>query len=149
VLTRESPGGGSRIYHHTLRSLLQIPNKQVAIRVAALQVIQQDPQMNELESLLGFFASFVLDTEVVTQILRWDMAVLRESPWYQEILQQGAQRERSLVLRQLTRRLGSLSPALQTQVMALPLEKLENLGEALLDFQGTIDLVDWLESHLV
>jgi Domain of unknown function (DUF4351) len=29
------------------------------------------------------------------------------------------------------------------------LEKLENLGEALLDFQGTIDLVDWLESHLV
>jgi predicted transposase YdaD len=31
----------------------------------------------------------VLNTEVVAQILRWDMAVLRESPWYQEILQQG------------------------------------------------------------
>jgi predicted transposase YdaD len=34
------------------------------------------------------------------------MAVLRESPWYQEIQQEG---EQSLVLRQLTRRIGEVA----------------------------------------
>lgn len=46
----------------------------------ALQVLRADPQLNQLESLLAFFASFVLDTPLVQQIMRWDMAVLRESP---------------------------------------------------------------------
>lgn len=47
---------------------------------------------NELEPLLAFFASFVLETRLVQQIMRWDMAVLRESPWYQEILEEGLER---------------------------------------------------------
>jgi predicted transposase YdaD len=57
----------------------------------ALQVLRTNQQLNELESLLAFFATFVLETPLVQQIMRWDMAVLRESPWYQEILQQGQQ----------------------------------------------------------
>jgi predicted transposase YdaD len=55
----------------------------------AVQLLRLDESLSELEPLLGFFASFVLDTELVSQILRWDMAVLRESPWYQEIEQKG------------------------------------------------------------
>ncbi|MFB2837910.1 Rpn family recombination-promoting nuclease/putative transposase [Floridanema evergladense] len=55
----------------------------------ALQVLRTDEQLNDLESLLAFFATFVLETPLVQQIMRWDMAVLRESPWYQEILRQG------------------------------------------------------------
>ncbi len=55
----------------------------------ALSALQQDPTLAELESLLAFFASFVLETEVVAEIMRWDMTVLRESPWYQEIEQRG------------------------------------------------------------
>jgi predicted transposase YdaD len=31
----------------------------------------------------------VLESQLVQQIMRWDMAVLRESPWYQEIEQRG------------------------------------------------------------
>lgn len=46
----------------------------------AVQRLRQDASLNELEPLLAFFASFVLDTKLVRQILRWDMAVLRESP---------------------------------------------------------------------
>jgi predicted transposase YdaD len=46
----------------------------------ALNQLRSDQQLVELESLLAFFASFVLDSEVVRQIMRWDMAVLRESP---------------------------------------------------------------------
>ncbi|MFB2880229.1 transposase, partial [Aerosakkonemataceae cyanobacterium BLCC-F46] len=57
----------------------------------ALQVLRTDEQLNDLESLLAFFASFVLETPLVQQIMRWDMAVLRESPWYQEILQKGVE----------------------------------------------------------
>ena len=47
-----------------------------------------------LEALLGLFASFVLDVETIQQIVRWDMTVLRESPWYQEILQEGLEQGR-------------------------------------------------------
>jgi predicted transposase YdaD len=124
----------------------------------AVQILQQDPQLNELESLLAFFASFVLETEVVAQILRWDMAVLRESPWYQEILLQGeqrgitlgAQREAvALSLRQLARRLrlDSLPDAFRTQIEQLDLPQLEALSEALLDFQTLADLETWLQNH--
>ncbi|MGF1576670.1 MAG: Rpn family recombination-promoting nuclease/putative transposase [Cyanophyceae cyanobacterium] len=62
-----------------------------AVIRAALRQLQRDPVLSELESLLAFFARFVLDSEIVAQILRWDMAVLRESPWYEEIKQEGIQ----------------------------------------------------------
>ncbi|MBS1252049.1 MAG: hypothetical protein MAG451_01085 [Anaerolineales bacterium] len=55
----------------------------------ALTRLRAEPQLSELESLLAFFASFVLETELVRKIMRWDMTVLRESPWYQEILEEG------------------------------------------------------------
>jgi len=47
------------------------------------------PEGEQLETLLGLFASFVLDIETIQQLVRWDMNVLRESPWYQEILAEG------------------------------------------------------------
>jgi predicted transposase YdaD len=133
-------------------------NQQTVRR--ALVKLQQNEQLVELESLLGFFASFVLDTELVRQILRWDMAVLRESPWYQEIQQEGEQRgeqrgrtegrtegEKSLILRLLSRRVGTLPAGVEAQVQALELPKLEALGEALLDFTGVDDLVGWLAAN--
>jgi predicted transposase YdaD len=72
------------------------------------------------------------------------MAVLRESPWYQEIQQEG---EQSLVLRQLTRRIGEVAPALRSQVQSLSLIQIEALGEALLDFSAPSDLVNWLQAN--
>ena len=68
---------------------------EVAVIQEAVQLLQQDEQLSELESLLGFFASFVLETELVSQILSWDMTVLRESPWYQEIQQEGVLKGRA------------------------------------------------------
>jgi predicted transposase YdaD len=46
----------------------------------------------------------------------------------------GLQRERALVLKQLNRKLGDLSPQLQAQVSAFSIEKVESLGEALFRF---------------
>jgi len=53
--------------------------------------IRRQPGLEELESVLAFFASFVLEPEVVTRMMRWDMTILRESPWYEAILQEGRQ----------------------------------------------------------
>lgn len=58
----------------------------------ALQILRADQQLNQLETVLAFFATFVLDSALVKEIMRWDMAVLRESPWYQEILREGEKR---------------------------------------------------------
>jgi len=58
----------------------------------ALHLLCADERLHELETLLAFFASFVLKTELVAQSMRWDMTVLRESPWYQEAEQRGEQR---------------------------------------------------------
>jgi Domain of unknown function (DUF4351) len=44
----------------------------------------------------------------------------------------------------LTRKLGSLSPELTTKVSELSLDRLESLGEDLLDFQEVGDLENWL-----
>ncbi len=105
---------------------------------------QKDEQLIELESLLGFFASFVLETNVIQQIMRWDMTVLRESPWYQEILHEG---ERKVVLRQLKNKLGSLSLEEEAAVQSLPPENLEILSDALLHFNHIEDLKTWLSHH--
>ena len=135
--------------------ILKDGGNQPTVRRALIQ-LQQNEELVELESLLGFFASFVLDTELVRQIMRWDMTVLRESPWYQEIrqesLQEGRQEgeqtgEARLVLRQLTRRIGDISPELRSQIQSLTLNQLEALGEALLDFTESNDLVSWLEKN--
>ena len=46
--------------------------------------------------------------------------------------------------RQLNRRCGPLSAATTARIQSLPLEQLEDLAEALLDFQGPDDLTAWL-----
>ncbi len=57
------------------------------------------------------------------------------------------QGERSLILRLLSRRVGTLPLETRSQVEALSLERIELLGEALLDFSSADDLDDWLRSQ--
>jgi predicted transposase YdaD len=84
--------------------------------------------------------------------MRWDMTVLRESPWYEEILKEGLQQgeqqgESVLVLRQLTKRFGEIEFSMREKIKKLPTTELEILGEILLDFSQLQDLIDWLEVH--
>lgn len=58
----------------------------------------------------------------------------------------GEAREYELVLRLLKRRVGDISTDLEGMVKALSVERLEALGEALLDFTQMADLMTWLES---
>ena len=52
-----------------------------------------------------------------------------------------------VTLRQLNRRCGPLHSATTARIQALPLERLEVLAEALLDFNGPADLAAWLAEH--
>ncbi len=60
--------------------------------------------------------------------------------------EEAEQRERALIFRLLTRRVGELPEDVRSRVATLPLEQLENLGEALLDFTSLADLQSWLEA---
>lgn len=85
---------------------------------------------------------------------------LSQSRAYQEIFGLGEARgealgeargeargEAKVTLRLLARRCGPLSEATTARIQALPLEQLEALAEALLDFSGPDDLVAWLAAN--
>jgi len=58
-----------------------------------------------------------------------------------------AEGEATVTLRQLNRRCGPLSDTTTARIRALPMEQLETLAEALLDFEGPADLAAWLAKH--
>jgi hypothetical protein len=55
--------------------------------------------------------------------------------------------EVELVLRLLSRRLGALPMHQKKVIRKLDLEKIEALGESLLDFNSRADLVHWLKKN--
>jgi predicted transposase YdaD len=65
----------------------------------------------------------------------------------QEGIQEGIQQEINLVIRLLKSKIGNLAPELERQVRNLPLDKLEDLGVALLKFESVKDLIVWLQTN--
>lgn len=56
-------------------------------------------------------------------------------------------RQRSLVLRQLTRCFGKISRKVKSRIDRLSFDDLEKLGDAFLDFESIADLEAWLDSQ--
>lgn len=127
----------------------------------ALHVLRQDTKLQELETLLAFFASFVLQTQLVQQIMRWDMVVLEQSPWYQEIYargeqvglergqqvgrQEGEQIGQAFILqRLLQKRFGALPPDVPPRLQGLTADAIETL----LDVTLTATALDEVLAHL-
>jgi hypothetical protein len=78
--------------------------------------------------------------------------MMQLSPLFLEKIQVAEQQgemkgQQELVLRQLTRQVGMMSPEVSNQVKALLFARLEELGEALLDFSRMDDLLAWLDAH--
>jgi len=91
-------------------------------------------------------AGLRFDKNLIRQLFR--EKIMLESVTYQDILEQGGRREAiSMVLRQLNRQIGSLTPEIQAQIQTLSISQLEDLGEALLDFSQSTDLTLWLQNH--
>jgi predicted DNA-binding ribbon-helix-helix protein len=62
--------------------------------------------------------------------------------------ERGLQQEaRSLIFKQLTRKLGVIPTDMRSQIETLSVEQLEALGEALLDFAAIADLTTWLQAY--
>ena len=61
---------------------------------------------------------------------------------------EGRQTEaQALIQRLLQRRIGLVTPDQQARILALSVDELESLGEALLDFSTPANLTAWLERH--
>ncbi|NEO90233.1 MAG: DUF4351 domain-containing protein [Moorea sp. SIO3G5] len=99
---------------------------------------------------MQLLAGVKFDEQLIQAYFREDM--MQESVVYQRIirqgleqgLEQGKRNELNLIKRLLNRRLGEINPQLQNQIEELSFEQLEDLGEALLDFETEVDLTNWL-----
>lgn len=78
----------------------------------------------------------------------FQLSDIKQTRVYQEARQEGRQEgEARLLLRQFSKRFGKLSDRYIQAINHLELDQLEDLGEALLDFENISDLDRWLECH--
>jgi predicted transposase/invertase (TIGR01784 family) len=148
----ESPG------LYPFATLAQTDEPELVLRSVAAKIeeITERKVQADLAATTSVLAGLVLDRNQVKRILRRD--IMRESVIYQDILaegevigeakglEQGLQQERALVVRQLTKKLGNLTPKIQSRVNSLAIDRVESLGEALLDFTTLADLERFLDS---
>ena len=120
------------------------PNALLEQVASRLDMLEEQEQKRSITACTGILASLRFDNDFIRQVLREE--VMREAPMYQEIIQEGKREEALLfIIRQLRRRIGTLSLDLQLQIQNLTTAQLEELGEALLDFTNASDLVAWLD----
>lgn len=113
--------------------------------------ISDQTEQSNLAASTAILAGLLLEKKLIQRILRED--IMKESVIYQEItasaklegrLEGKLEEAANLVLRQLNRRLGQVSKSVSEQIRQLPIEQIEDLGEALLDFENEADLLNWL-----
>lgn len=128
-----------------LASLAASTDPEALLQNVAQRVTQLDPEIrSEVSGYTQIIAGLKFEKRFIKQMFREGM--MRESVIYQDILQEGKEEEaRSLVIRQLTRKVGTLPETLQSRINLLSVTNLETLGEALLDFSQLADLESWLD----
>ena len=121
---------------------------------AVAEEITRQPNLELRREMLNasqVFAGLRYNTGLIRQILRrTDM--LEESVIVQEFIQMGVQKgvtkgESKMLLLILKHRFGALPARLQKHVAELPVNALEDLGRAMLNFQSKADLTNWLKKH--
>ncbi len=132
--------------------LLLLPEEQLSDSSAAIrQQAAATPLAGEMDDVIAAILLSRFNGRSITDICAMGGITLDDftkSVAYREIYGMGQQAEAtSMILRQLQRNCGPLSPEQQTQIQALPLAELEALAEALLDFQGAADLSAWLSQR--
>ncbi len=149
-----------------LAPLAATTQPQALLQQVVRKVNQLEPtQRPEISAYTQILAGLKYNQDLIRQLFREGM--MRESVIYQEILAEGEQRGelrgeqrgreegreegrktegQLLILRQLTRRVGELPQEVRSRIETLDLEQLENLGEALLDFQAIADLQAWFNT---
>jgi predicted transposase/invertase (TIGR01784 family) len=130
------------------------PNALLEQVVAQVDMIEEPRQRGNLSACVAVLAGLRFEENLIRQLFREE--IMQESVIYQQILQKGLQQglqqgkqeeASSLIVRQLTRRFGTVNSQNQEQIQALSINQLEELGEALLDFSSVTDLFSWLDEH--
>ncbi|WGV26861.1 DUF4351 domain-containing protein [Halotia branconii] len=119
-----------------------------------LATLQLDPARMRLIS--GFIDTYLRLSTEEQRLLQADIASMESkeqevvmqivTSWMEEGIEQGKQQAtKSLVMRLLPQRVGTLTPELEERVQQLSLIQLEDLAVALLDFSSVSDLAAWLQ----
>jgi len=132
-----------------LLSLLTLPVRpKQEIPGATDQILQPRPDL--LQSVVSILGERFphLTREEIMALINLPTDHLRHTRLAQDWMAEGEARgEAKLALRQLNLVCGPLSEATTASIKALPLDQLEALTEALLDFSGPADLTRWLAEH--
>ena len=116
---------------------------QVAVEVA--KISDRETRQNTA-AYAEILAGLRFEKGLIRQLLSED--IMQESVIYQDIWQKGEQKgEERTIIRQLNRRFGEINPSLIDRIKLLPIENLDMLAEALLDFSALSDLNAWLEQN--
>ncbi len=116
---------------------------QISQQISNIESVEQRQDVAICTQLL---AGLKFKKNLIRQFFREE--IMQESVIYQDILQKGLQQgEIAVVVRQLTRRIGTIPDSVRSQIQVLPVPQLENLAEALLDFNSLNDLEAWLEAN--
>ena len=136
-----------------LLALLTLPVRpEVELKASTKQILERRPDLlsTVLTMLFERFPTFTPEEIMVIAGIPTDQLLHTRAA--QILLDRGrqegeAQGEAKVTMRQLNRRCGPLSDATTARIQALPLQQLETLAEALLDFSGPADLAAWLNGH--
>ena len=126
------------------------PNLLLEQVVAEVDRIEEQGQRGTLAACVDVLAGLRFEKELVRRLLSEE--IMEESVTYQDIIQKGRQRGKQeeavlIVIRLLTLRLGLLDPVLQQRIEGLSITRLEELSEALLNFETATDLAVWLDQQ--
>jgi len=144
-----------------LLNLLTLPVRRKAeLQENSQRILQHRPDLAPAVVPILMQRLHTFSLEQIMVYVNIPTHALRHSRAAQELIAEGRQQgqqegrqqgealgEAKATLRLLTHRCGPLSPATTARIQALPLERLEALGLALLDFSGADDLAAWLAQH--
>ncbi len=121
------------------------------LAIEELNALPKDNQYRDsvLELVSNLFTMLQLNQQKKQELTSEDrQLVMKLSPIYTARLNEVRQQEATLlIVRQLKRKIGELSPNLEARVISLQIDILENLGEALLDFNSIDHLINWLNEN--
>ena len=152
---------GQQVDLDPLLSLLTLPVRPEAeLQASSQQILERRPDLlSAVQTILLERLPF-LTREDLMEFATIPAKDLRHTRVAQEWIEEGRQEGRQegeargraaeaavVTLRLLNRRCGPLSNATTARIQALPLEQLEALADALLDFSGPADLAAWLAEH--
>ncbi|MEG5064335.1 Rpn family recombination-promoting nuclease/putative transposase [Microcoleus sp. B3-A4] len=110
-------------------TLSAVPEIQKAFRIASEENFTQQ-ELNELHKQ----ELWIEDQQIAIEIAREQVTKTAQL---------------SLILRQLVRRLGTIQPETENCIRELGVEQLEELGDAVLDFNHQSDLTAWLQANAI